>query len=288
MNWDGLLLVNKPSGRTSHTIVQKVKKRLHVEKAGHLGTLDPLATGVFPVCLGKATRMAAFYMKADKCYLTAVRFGFFTTTDDREGNQTSPVRRLDFTQEQLETVLQEFQGDYRQKAPIFSAKKVGGQKAYEMARKGKPLDLPEQIVQVHEIKLIHFERDIATIFIHCSSGTYVRSIARDLGMRFDCGAHVHELTRTKFNSFTVQESCDPDGSPDDLKASFIPMEKLLEQFPKVALDETQSARILNGSIIRLEDTVAEPWVRLFAKDGRMLAMGQVQPDQNIQPKIVFH
>jgi tRNA pseudouridine55 synthase len=288
MSWDGLLLVNKPPGCTSHTIVQKIKKRLHVDKAGHLGTLDPLATGVFPVCVGKATRMATFYMGADKCYLTAVRFGYFTTTDDREGNQTSPVRKPDFTREQLETMLQEFQGDYRQKAPTFSAKKVGGQKAYEMARRGKPLDLPENTVRIHEIKLIHFEQDVATIFIHCSSGTYVRSIARDLGMRFDCGAHVHELTRTKFNGFTVQECCDPDGPPGDLMASFVPMEKLLEQFPKAALDETQSARILNGSIIRLEESVTEPWVRLFAEDGRLLAMGQVLSDQSIQPKIVFH
>lgn len=288
MTWDGLLLVNKPTGATSHTIVQRIKKRLQVEKAGHLGTLDPLATGVFPVCVGKATRMATFYMGADKCYLTAVRFGYFTTTDDREGNQTSPVRRPDFTQDQLEEMLQTFQGDYRQKAPTFSAKKVGGQKAYEMARKGKPLDLPENTVHVHEIKLIHLENDIATIFIHCSSGTYVRSIARDLGMKFDCGAHVHELTRTKFNSFTVQESCDPDGPVSVLKSSFIPMERLLEQFPKVLLDTTQSTRILNGSSIRLDDAVDKPWVRLFGEDDRLLAMGQVQADQNIQPKIVFH
>ncbi len=157
MSWDGLILVNKPSGRTSHTIVQKIKKRLHVDKAGHLGTLDPLATGVF-LCVWAKRRgwLATFYMGADNCYLTAVRFGYFTTTDDREGNQTSRCEDRSLRARSSKRCFRVFQGDYRQKPPTFSAKKVGGQKAYEMARKGKPLDLPDHTVQIHEINAHSF------------------------------------------------------------------------------------------------------------------------------------
>lgn len=288
MTWNGLLLVNKPAGRTSHTVVQKIKNRLHTDKAGHLGTLDPLATGVFPVCLGKATRMAPFYMGADKCYITAVRFGYCTTTDDREGEQTGPSRKPDFSRGQLEEVLANFKGEYQQKPPTFSAKKVKGQRAYDMARKGKPPDLAAHPVQIREIKLIHFEQDTATIYIHCSTGTYVRSIARDLGTRLECGAHVHELARTKFNDFSLQETCDPDGPFEYLKAAFIPMEKMLANLPQLVLEEPELGRIMNGSAIRVAKPIEEPWVRVFGTDGQLLAMAQVHFNQQIQPKIVFH
>jgi tRNA pseudouridine55 synthase len=216
MTWDGLVLINKPAGDTSHTIVQRVKERLQVEKAGHLGTLDPIATGVFPVCLGKATRLSPFYMGADKSYLAEIRFGFFTNTDDREGKQEGPFTKPRFSSSQLEEVVSSFQGEFNQKPPIFSAKKIQGKKAYDLARQGIRPDLPLQKVMIHEIRVIHFEKDIVVIYIHCGSGTYVRSIAREIGMRLRCGAHVSELARTKFNNITLEECSSPDAPIDKL------------------------------------------------------------------------
>lgn len=289
MTWDGLLIVNKPPDRTSNTVVQKIKRRLHTEKAGHLGTLDPLASGVFPVCLGKATRLASFYMGADKCYITAIRFGFFTTTDDREGEPTAPYKKPDFSKENLEKAISRFQGEYKQTPPAFSAKKMQGKKAYEMARKGQPLQLAPQMVQIREIKLIHFDQDVATLYIHCSTGTYVRSIARDLGTELECGAHVQELTRTKFSDFSLTDCCDPDGSFEGIKQCFIPMEKMLNDLPQIVLDESQQAKVLNGSSIRTFTAYPQDsWIRLFGRSGHLIALAQAQADKQVQPKIVFH
>jgi tRNA pseudouridine55 synthase len=290
MNWDGLILLNKPQGRTSHSVVQEIRERLNISKAGHLGTLDPIATGVFPVCLGKATRLASFYMGADKCYLAAFRFGFFTTTDDREGEPEGPYSKLKFSSEQLEKELSRFQGDYVQKPPAFSAKKIKGQKAYQVARKGKKPELPEQKVKIFDIRLIHFENDVATIFIHCGSGTYVRAIARDLGKKLGCGAHVQELSRTRFGSYSLEQTVAPDAPGKEIRACFIPIEKMLSQFPEVTLDGTSGKKVLNGSAIQLEESFHEEWVRLFSKQKALLAVAQVLTQngkQRIQPKVVF-
>lgn len=291
MNWDGLVLLNKPQGRTSHSVVQEIRERLNISKAGHLGTLDPIATGVFPVCLGKATRLASFYMGADKCYLAAFRFGYFTTTDDREGEPEGPYSKVKFSSEQLEKGVAGFQGEYIQTPPAFSAKKIKGQKAYQLARKGKKPQLAEQRVKVFDIRLIHFEGDVATIFIHCGSGTYVRSIARDLGKKMGCGAHVQELSRTRFGPFSLEQTVAPDAPAKEIRSSFIPMEKMLSQFPEILLDADTTKKILNGSAIELEEAVHEEWVRLFNKQKTLLAFGQLitqDGKQRVQPKVVFN
>jgi tRNA pseudouridine55 synthase len=291
MNWDGLVLLNKPQGRTSHSVVQEVRERLNISKAGHLGTLDPIATGVFPVCLGKATRLASFYMGADKCYLAAFRFGYFTTTDDREGEPEGPYSKVKFSTEQLEKALAGFQGDYVQTPPAFSAKKIKGQKAYQIARRGKKPELAEQKVKIFDIRLIHFESDVATIFIHCGSGTYVRAIARDVGKKLGCGSHVQELSRTRFGPFSLEQTIAPDAPGKEVRSSLIPMEKMLSQFPEVVLDADTSKKVLNGSHIELEEIIHEEWVRLFNKQKNLLALAQIitqDGKQRVQPKVVFN
>jgi tRNA pseudouridine55 synthase len=267
MNWDGLILINKPEGETSHTVVQAIKNRLKATKAGHLGTLDPMATGVFPVCMGKATRLTPFYMRADKCYLTAIRFGFFTVTDDREGEQEGPYRKVDFSADQLKRVLSSFEGEYEQKPPI-----------------------PTQKVQIYEATLIHFEKDIATIYIHCSSGTYVRSIARDLGMRLRCGAHVQELTRTRFGNFTMEQCVPLDTGADKIRASFIPIEGMLTDYPEIIINSQLEKRISTGSSISVPQNFEHEWVRVFSEQKSLLAVAHVEATgekQLLQPKIVF-
>lgn len=290
MNWDGILLLNKPEGETSHTVVQAVRKRLKVERAGHLGTLDPIATGVFPMCIGKATRLATFYAKAEKAYLTAIRFGFSTTTDDREGEQEGQYRKPDFSEDQLRAAMGIFHGEYSQVPPVFSAKKIAGERAYKMARKGMKPVMPAQKVQIFEINLVHFESDIATVYIHCSSGTYVRSIARDLGRRMRCGAHVHELTRTRFGEFGLEQACEPEAPVKRLHDSLIPIEEMLPHFPKLAVSESEARRIMTGSAIDIEEHYDQEWVRVFGREGELLGLAQVigPPEhQRLQPRIVF-
>jgi len=291
MNWDGLVLINKPADATSHTVVQMVKQRLGVSKAGHLGTLDPLATGVFPVCLGRSTRLSPFYMGADKCYIAQVGFGFFTATDDREGEQEGPRRKPLFSRDQLNEAILSFQGEYNQKPPFFSAKKVRGKKAYELARKGIRPELAVQKVMIHEIQLVHYENDAAVIYIHCGSGTYVRSIARELGTILHCGAHVTELTRTRFSQYSVEQTCSPDAPIEKLSASFIPIEKMLSHLPEFVIDPELGRKILAGSAINIDPRFDQEWVRIFSSENTLLALAQVETQkdgQRLQPKIVFN
>jgi len=291
MTWDGLLLINKPAGATSHTVVQLIKQRLGGIKAGHLGTLDPLATGVFPVCLGRSTRLAPFYMRADKCYIAEVRFGFFTTTDDREGEQEGPRQKVRFSKNQLNEALASFRGEYNQKPPDFSAKKVRGKKAYELARKGIRPELALQKVRIHEIQLIHYENESAMIYIHCGSGTYVRSIARELGTLLNCGAHVADFTRTLFSQFSFEQTCSPDYPMEKLKACFIPIEKMLSHLPEFVIDPDLGRKILEGSAISIDARFDQEWVRIFNQEKVLLALAQVVTQENsqrIQPKIVFN
>jgi tRNA pseudouridine55 synthase len=289
MTWDGLLLIHKPTGETSHTVVQRVKERLQAEKAGHLGTLDPIATGVFPVCLGKATRLSPFYMGADKSYLAEIRFGFFTNTDDREGKQESPFTKPKFSARQLEEVIRSFQGEFHQKPPIFSAKKIQGKKAYDLARAGIRPDLPLQKVEIHEIRLMHFEKDTAVIYIHCGSGTYVRSITREIGTRLRCGAYVNELARTKFGKISLEDCSAPDAGMDKLKKSFVPVSNMLEEYPRYQVDAAQEKRVLNGSSIVVPGTYEAEWIRIFDPDGNLLAFARAVSGEKmeLQPRIVF-
>lgn len=290
MNADGLLLLNKPAGFTSHDVVQAIKRRIKATKAGHLGTLDPLATGLFPVCLGKATRLSHFYMKADKTYLASVRFGFFTVTDDREGRPEGPVTKVEFSREELEEMVAGFKGEYLQKAPAYSAKKIGGRKAYELARSGQKVELPVQPVKIHDIRLLDFHNDTAILTVFCSSGTYIRSIARDLGTKLHCGAHVNELQRTTFGPFRLDQACTPDAGTTTMLKSFVRLELMLSDIPQVVLDPDQSKRILSGSAVEIPEMAGNDWVRAFEGE-KLLAFGQIEMADAVsrfQPRIVFH
>jgi tRNA pseudouridine55 synthase len=228
-------------------------------------------------------------MGADKSYLAEIRFGFFTNTDDREGKQEGPYGRPRFSKQQLESVISTFQGEFLQKPPIFSAKKVQGQKAYDLARKGIRPDLPLQKVQIYEIRLMHFEKDIAVIYIHSGSGTYVRSIAREIGMRLRCGAHVNELARTKFHNFQLEECAAPDAPIEKFKNSFIPIEEMLSDYPSFTADESQEKRILNGSSIATEEKYDGEWVRIFDRKKILLGIAKALSGDKteLKPRIVL-
>src|SRR5208282_6069957 len=197
----GVLVIHKPAGITSHDVVARVRKILRQRQVGHFGTLDPFATGVLPVSVGKATRFAQFYLKSRKAYEGTIRFGFSTDTYDTTGQPTSESLSVVLDGEILERIFREFTGRLMQTPPPFSAKHVGGVRAYELARQRKPVSLAAVEVEVYALELLGIERQDVQFAVECSGGTYVRSLAHDLGQKIRCGAYLAGLRRTGVAEF---------------------------------------------------------------------------------------
>lgn len=249
------LNIYKPKGITSHDVVARLRKIYGLKKIGHLGTLDPLAEGVLPVCLGQATRLIE-YFPDDKRYRAEVTLGRTTTTLDSEGEELSltDCTGLDFSPERLAAVLPQFTGTIVQQVPLYSAVHVGGKKLYELARQGKTADLPTRETTIHELTLVSVNLEnpahpILTLDVHCSSGTYIRSLARDIGDTLGCGAYMSALVRTSHGCFGLQQSV----GLDTLKESENPQQYLLDpvQFlsmPVLELTNPDEARLLTNGM----------------------------------------
>jgi tRNA pseudouridine55 synthase len=194
---NGVLLLDKPLGITSNAALQEVKRLFRAAKAGHTGSLDPLANGLLPICFGEATKMSAFLLDADKRYWVRVRLGVKTTTADAEGEVVEERPVPDLTAEQLEPVLQEFRGRISQLPPMYSAVKHQGRRLYELARQGKQVERTPRDITIYSLENRGIDGNYLTLEVHCSKGTYVRTLAEDIGMRLGCGAHVKELRRTQ-------------------------------------------------------------------------------------------
>ncbi len=219
---NGVVVIDKPKGPTSFDVVRMVRRALGLSKVGHTGTLDPMATGVLPLCLGEATKVAGYIIEADKSYQATVRFGVSTDTYDAEGQVVSTATVPPLTRDLLETALQRFRGPIAQKPPMFSAVKVQGKKLYELARAGKQIEVEARPVRVHELVLSDFSATEAQLFVRCSKGFFVRSLAFDLGLALGCGAHLTALRRTHSGPFTLAQA--------------LPLQTLLEQ-PALALNK---------------------------------------------------
>src|SRR5215469_10797017 len=203
---DGVIVVDKAAGWTSHDVVARFRRIARTQRVGHLGTLDPIATGVLPLVIGRATRLAQFYLRGDKVYEAVVRFGWATTTYDKAGEPACEKQNVQLDAAQLEQLLERFRGDLLQAPPPVSAKKVRGKRAYELARKNLAVRLEPVKVQVYELRLEGVEGDRARLRAHCSGGTYLRSIAHELGAALGCGAHLEELRRTASNEFGIAQA----------------------------------------------------------------------------------
>jgi tRNA pseudouridine55 synthase len=229
---DGVLVVDKPAGPTSHDVVDRVRRALSIRRAGHTGTLDPFATGVLPVCVGRATRLARFLAGGEKEYVATVRLGFATTTDDLTGEPVGPPVPVEVAPELLAAALDGLVGSFDQVPPAFSAKHVGGRRLYELARRGEAVPRAALPVTVHGIELVGREGDTVDIVVRCSTGTYVRALARDLGERLGTGAHLAALRRTRAGAFSLSQSVSGDslaGAGDRV----IPLSGLLLDMPAV-------------------------------------------------------
>ncbi len=279
--------MDKPAGWTSHDVVNKIRRITGEHSVGHLGTLDPLATGVLPLLLGRATRLAKFYGSSDKVYEATIRFGFATTTYDTEGDATTEAVSVSLDPEQLELALTQFRGGIEQVPPAFSAKKIRGVAAYKLARRDQVVELAPVRVEIHGLELLRVSGDTAELRVHCSSGTYIRSLAHDLGGVLGCGAHLVDLRRTRSGEFQTAHTIEK--LETDFASVMIPAAGLLPSFPMVEVDDTAAAQIRHGRDFRTNPFRAldAKYVKAVSEIGELIAIGQAVLPNLYHPVVVL-
>jgi tRNA pseudouridine55 synthase len=292
---DGVIIVDKPQGWTSHDAVNKMRRFAGTKKVGHLGTLDPMATGVLPLVIGRATRLAQFYMRCDKKYDAWIRFGYSTDTYDREGAPTSPQTEVTLDRAELEELLDDFRGLLMQKPPAISAKKIGGTPAYKLARRHAPVDLKPVEITIFSIDLLECQGTDARLRVHCSAGTYLRALAHDLGQRLGCGAFVQELRREASGDFdlaqahTLQE-LEKLSQQGRLSEALIPGARLLPEFPAEVVDGVTATHIRQGRDFRVSPFRARggaKYVKAIGPEGDLVAIGEAKLPNLYHPVLVL-
>lgn len=292
----GVLVLDKPTGWTSHDAVNKLRRLAGTKKIGHLGTLDPLATGVLPLVIGKATRLAQFFTKDRKSYEATIRFGHSTFTYDREGEPTSPPQEITLRPEELAPLLDRFRGPLLQLPPPVSAKKIGGVPAYKLARQDKPVELAPVPVEVFSLEVLRIAGPDLTISLDCSAGTYVRSIAHDLGQALGCGAFVQELRRTRSGDFSLAEAYSLEAITElaaqgQFAQALVSGPRLLPQFPAEVVDSLTETQIRQGRDFRTSPFRVHrdaPYVKAFTREGHFLAIGQFVLPNLYHPILVLN
>ena len=289
----GVLVVDKPVGLTSHDVVQVVRKGTNIRRAGHTGTLDPRASGVLVVLIGPAVRLSEYVSASDKRYQAVVRLGATTDTYDADGRilSTSPVDKI--TESQFEEALEDFVGEIEQVPPPYSAIKIKGRKAYEMAREGEEVDMQPRRIKVYSLELLEWAPPEAVIDVYCSSGTYVRSLAHDLGEKLGCGAHLIGLRRTKSGRFTLRDAVPLRKLRDAFEEGswyqfLIPAAEALSDWPAIELDQDQVDALRHGHRIATTDGPEAEMARGISEQGELVALLEFVPETNEwQPKKVF-
>ena len=292
---DGVIVVDKPEGWTSHDVVGKMRRIAGTRRIGHLGTLDPIATGVLPLVIGRATRLAQFYTRSDKIYEGIVHFGWSTVTYDRAGEPTSEIKEVSLDAGELEALLERFRGEVLQTPPPVSAKKVEGKRAYELARKSQPVELEPVKIHVYELALLEVNGPEARLRAHCSGGTYMRSIAHDLGQALGCGAHLHELRRTASGEFEINEArtiaqLEALAADERLIDALIPAARMLPGFPSVFVDELTASQIRNGRNFPASPFRSQPasrYVKAVTRQGELAAIGEAVLPNLYHPVVVL-
>ncbi len=290
---DGILLLDKPAGMSSNAALQAARRLFRAEKGGHTGSLDPLATGLLPLCFGEATKLAGVLLGADKAYEAGIVLGTTTDTDDADGQvlRQRPVPAID--RARLEDALAGFHGALRQRAPVYSALKQGGEPLYARARRGEQIEAPVREVQVHAIRLLEHGPGHLRLEVTCGSGTYIRSLARDLGEVLECGAHIGQLRRLWVEPFRAPrmwtlealQALSGDGEAT-LDACLLPLAAGMAGFARVELAADQAARFALGQRLRADWPVADP-VGVFGPGGVPLGLGRVGEGGRLSPQRLF-
>jgi tRNA pseudouridine55 synthase len=284
---NGILLLDKPAGYTSNQALQAVKHLLLARKAGHTGSLDPLATGLLPLCFGEATKVSQFLLDADKRYWVAIRLGQTTSTYDAEG-AVLLTRPVHLTRPAIDAALGRFQGEIQQIPPMYSAIKQAGQPLYKLARAGIEVERPPRRVVIHALHLVRWQDDLLELSVSCSKGTYIRSLAHDLGEILGCGGHVTALRRLATGGFLVEQAVTleafqnlPDGGR---LACLLPLDQALTHLPAVNLSLNAAYYLCQGQVVTAPHDLSMGIVRLYEAGGRFLGLGEVQLDGRVAPK----
>lgn len=290
---NGLIVLDKPAGFTSHDCVGLVRRVTGERSIGHLGTLDPMATGVLPMLLGRYTRLAQFFGQAEKSYTGTIRFGFATDTFDAEGLPAGEMQPLQHELPELQQLAGRFRGTIDQMPPIFSAKKIQGVPAHKLARAGAEVPVKPARITVHHFELLSLEGNECSFAVTVSAGGYIRSIAHELGILAGCGAHLSELRRTRAGAFTLEQAIsvemlkDYADNPAEIERLLPHPRTLLPEMPSVTVDEQIAGRIRNGMQINLPEFSNAPRVKVFASPVEMMAIAQRVAGTLMQPIVVM-
>ena len=295
---NSLLVLDKPAGITSHDVVDIVRRATGERSVGHLGTLDPMATGVLPLLLGKFTRLAQFFSTADKSYKGVIRFGFATDTFDADGTPAATPQPLTLPLDEIRSLASRFSGEMLQTPPIFSAKKIAGVPAHKLARAGKPVEVKPARIIIHRFALLSLEGPTPTEMqarfeIAVSAGGYVRSVAHELGQLAGCGAHLASLRRTQAGPFTLAQAITIDelkslaADPEAIEARLPHPRTLLPEMPSVTIEHQLAGRIRNGMAVNLPDFSSAPLVKVFTGPTELLAIVKRVAGTLMQPTVVL-
>ncbi len=289
---NGLLILDKPQGMTSHDVVARARKLTGERSIGHLGTLDPMATGVLPLLLGKFTRLAQFFRQESKRYTGSIRFGFATDTYDAEGSPVGDVVEPAWTLDEIRAAALGFLGIIEQTPPSYSAKKIEGTPAYKLARAGAPVALRSVKIEVRRLEILSYQSPLAFFDIEVSSGGYIRSIAHDLGRKLCCGAHLASLRRVQAGEWTLAQAVTLDdlaawASAGEIEEHLPHPRRMLPQMPAVTVDAMTAGRLRNGMPCNLPEFSQAPLVKIFTSQRELLAIGRRVAGTLIQPMVVL-
>jgi tRNA pseudouridine55 synthase len=292
MPLNGVLVIDKPAGWTSHDVVAKARNILKERSIGHLGTLDPMATGVLVLVIGKMTRLCQFYEDSEKTYEGTVRFGFATDTYDAEGEAVGPAASVSLSLEDVARAAERFAGTIQQVPPPFSAKKLAGVPAYRLARKKQEVELKAVEVEVHSFEVVKAEGELCWFRCRVSSGTYVRSLAHELGKALGCGAHLASLRRTQVAEFGLAEAHTLEEVAEAITAGgldgrMVHLRRVLPGIPSVTADDQTLGKIRHGRAINLADFSRSKWVKVFAGQSELVCLASRVAGSLFHPKVVL-
>jgi tRNA pseudouridine55 synthase len=289
---NGLLILDKPAGMTSHDVVAQTRRIVGERSIGHLGTLDPMATGVLPLLLGRYTRLAQFFGRMEKAYTGSIRFGQATTTYDAEGEAVGPCTPVLLDAEEVRRHAADFNGELLQIPPAYSAKKIGGRRSYSLARAGEAIELAPVRILVHDFTITSVDGDTAAFRVTVSAGGYIRSLAHDLGKRLGCGAHLASLRRVSAGPFHVNAALSLEelatlAEAGEVERHLPHPRTLLPQFPSTTADAQTAGRMRNGAMCNLADFSAAPHVKVFANRHELIGIAQRVAGTLFQPVLVI-
>ena len=290
-NISGIVVLDKANGLSSNAALQEVKRLYEANKAGHAGSLDPLATGVLPVCLGEATKVSQFLLDSDKCYRARIKLGIRTDTGDSEGSIIERNTGISVSRKAIERALTKFKGEIEQVPPMHSAIKMNGVPLYKLARKGIAVERKPRLVTLYQVCLLEFVNSELELEISCSKGTYIRTIADDLGQELGCGAHVIELRRTQAGVFTEKDSISAEELAlekgnrglDKIDQFLIPMDRAIQDLPEVNLPSITASHVKNGQAVLVRHLPKNGLVRMY-EDEQFIGIGSIDDDGKVAPR----